>query len=149
MSIQLTKEEIQYNNNNRRLIQAVKSGYVEEVKHLIPISNPTVDKSLALLEAAIRGHAEIVELLIPVSNPQDNNSAALRWALYHKQIECVQLLVPVSDYTSVLKTYNEDSGLKLLQQCVEKYEALQLKECLTQTLHDVEISGKNSTKRKI
>lgn len=147
MSIQLTKQEILYNNH--RLIQAVKSGHIEEVKHLIPRSHPMVDKSLALLEAAVRGHTEIVELLIPVSNPQDNNNAALRWALYHKQIECVQLLVPVSDYTSVFKTYHEDSGLKLLQECVEKHEALQQKERLTQTLHDVEISGKNSTKRKI
>ena len=79
------------------LIAAAKDANVDEIKRLIPLSDPKTDGSAALQWAAEQGHTECVKLLIPVSDPKDNNSQALRWAAMHGRTDCVQLLIPVSD----------------------------------------------------
>lgn len=80
------------------LRDAAMHGDVEEVRRLIPISNPLHDGSIALRGAAGGGMAECVRLLIPVSDPLARNSHALQAAAMAGSIECVRLLIPVSDH---------------------------------------------------
>lgn len=83
--------------NTELLIEAAKQGNLDEVRRLIPLSDPKANDSLALRMAAQNGHIECVELLIPVSDPKAKDSYALRWAAQNGHVQCVELLVPISD----------------------------------------------------
>lgn len=83
--------------NTELLFEAAYDGNVEEVKRLIPISDPKDNGNLALRWAVMNGHLPCVELLIPVSDPKANDSGALRWAAQYGSTECLKLLIPVSD----------------------------------------------------
>lgn len=83
--------------NTELLFEAAHDGNVEEVKRLIPISNPKCDGNLALRWAVMNGHLPCVEQLIPVSDPKANDSLALGWAARYGSTECLKLLIPVSD----------------------------------------------------
>ena len=79
------------------LLAATRNGHTECVKLLISVSDPKADDSFALLVAAMHGHTDIVELLIPVSDPKAYGSLALHWGARNDHTECVKLLIPVSD----------------------------------------------------
>lgn len=83
--------------NTQQLLEAATTGKVDEMRRLIPISDPTFNGSEALLTAARMGHTECVELLIPVSDCAVNDSLALRWAARYGYEDCVKLLRPVSN----------------------------------------------------
>lgn len=86
-------------------LQVVASeGYIDCVKLLIPVSDPKQNNSAALLYASEHGYTEIVQLLIPVSDPKANGSWALQAAVKENQINAIKLLIPVSDYTLVMQT---------------------------------------------
>lgn len=82
--------------NTQLLYQAVKQQSVDNVRRLIPISDPKADNSYALRLAVGNGHIQCVELLIPVSDPKSNDSYALAVAAESGNIQCVALLIPVS-----------------------------------------------------
>lgn len=129
---------------------AAENGHIECVKLLIPVSNPKAMNSYALRWAAYSGHMECVKILIPVSDPKEDNSAALRFAAQGKHIECVKLLIPMSDCNRALSTLqNYGEDTTFLQQCVDEYEALQQQQRLTQTLDAVSNTKNNSIKRKL
>jgi hypothetical protein len=83
--------------NTRELVQAVKRGDADEVRRLIPLSDPKANDSEVLAVAAQRGNVDIVRLLIPVTDPQANNSVALADAARMHHPDIVRLLIPVSD----------------------------------------------------
>lgn len=87
-------------------------GHTECVKLLIPVSDPKTLDSYALRLAAWKGHAECIQLLIPVSDPKARNSKALQMATYYGHIEAVKLLIPVSDYQKVLTILTQQSKIK-------------------------------------
>lgn len=83
--------------NTQQLLEAATTGKVDEVRRLIPISDPRSNGSEALLTAARMGHTECLELLIPVSDCKVNDSLALRWAARYGYEDCIKLLRPVSN----------------------------------------------------
>lgn len=83
--------------NTELLFEAAQDGNIEEVRRLLPISDPKNNESLALQVAASYGHTECVKLLIPVSDPKANDSTALGWAGRYGSTECLKLLIPVSN----------------------------------------------------
>ena len=144
----LMKEQIE--KNKQLLIQACIRGNLEEVKRLIPVSDPKANNSSALRLAAEHGHIDIVKLLLPVSDPKALNSEALFEAAVYQRIDIVQMLIPVSDYTMVLQNMLHDNeDITLVQQCIDEYEALQLKKRLNNTLSKNVEDKNNSNKRKI
>lgn len=60
--------DVERYNNTHLLLKAVMNNDVDEVKRLIPISDPKEMHSMALFGAALNGHVECVKLLIPVSD---------------------------------------------------------------------------------
>lgn len=84
--------------NTNLLIQASWNNEFDEVKRLIPISNPKADESRALRTAVLLGYIDIVELLIPVSDPKTNNEALIK-AAELGNTKLLTLLIPVSDPT--------------------------------------------------
>lgn len=78
------------------LANAARSGSVETVLALLPVTDPLADDSKALEEAAKAGHAEVVRLLIPVSDPKARESSALSAAARGGHARIVKLLLPVS-----------------------------------------------------
>lgn len=80
---------------NELLNHAAMRGNIKEVKRLLPLSDPTYNRSSALNAAATFGHTKCVELLIPVSQPE--KSYALYWAAYYGHTDIVAMLIPVSD----------------------------------------------------
>ncbi len=78
------------------LANAAKSGSIETVLALLPVTDPLADDSKALEEAAKAGHAEVVRLLIPVSDPKARESSALSAAARGGHARIVKLLLPVS-----------------------------------------------------
>lgn len=83
--------------NTELLFEAARDGNAEEVRRLIPISDPKNNDSMALQVAASYGHTECVKLLIPVSDPKANNSAALGWAALYGNTDVLKVLIAVSD----------------------------------------------------
>lgn len=108
--------------NSELLIKASFTGNIQEVKRLIPVSDPKFRDSAALRWAAEKGHTEIVECLIPVSDPnaEKGGSNPLGWAAEQGHIECVKLLIPVSDATS-----NDNFALRVAEEYEHK-EIIQL-----------------------
>jgi len=84
------------NNFNKDLLEAVKQNNISEVQRLIPLSDPTCDKSFALRTAANLGHFQCVDLLIPISSIEDRTQA-LQAAVCGGFYKCVELLIPVSN----------------------------------------------------
>lgn len=78
------------------LANAAKSGSIETVLALLPVTDPLADDSEALEEAAKAGHADIVRLLIPLSDPKARQSSALSAAARSGHAGVVKLLLPVS-----------------------------------------------------
>ncbi len=78
------------------LANAAKSGSIETVLALLPVTDPLADDSEALEEAAKAGHAEVVRLLIPLSDPKARQSSALSAAARSGHARIVKLLLPVS-----------------------------------------------------
>jgi len=61
-------------NDSDALRWAVRNGYTDIVKLLIPVSDAKAKNNIALYTAARNGYIDIVKLLIPVSNPIDNST---------------------------------------------------------------------------
>lgn len=78
------------------LANAAKSGSIETVLALLPVTDPLADDSEALEEAAKAGHADVVRLLIPLSDPKARQSSALSAAARSGHAGIVKLLLPVS-----------------------------------------------------
>lgn len=136
-------------NGSEALQWAAKYGYTDIVKLLIPVSDPTALNSEALRCAVTFGHTDIVELLIPVSDPGIQNSQFLRVAVENGHTKIIELLISVSDYTLVLQKLSKQNDIKLLQHCIEKCEALQQKERLSNELQGFIAHQNNPNKRKI
>lgn len=83
--------------NNYKLREAAGHGNTDEVRRLIPISDPKFNDSQALIWAAAYGHTECVRLLIPVSDANPEDAAPLFKSAQNGHAECVQLLLPVTD----------------------------------------------------
>lgn len=108
--------------HTRLLKEAAYYGRIDEVRRLIPISDPTDNDSEALRNAVSQGHLECAKLLavvsdaymglkesawhgnvdllaffIPLCDPKTEDSIALHWAARHGYFECVELLLPHSD----------------------------------------------------
>lgn len=88
---------LQQTNKSILLINASKRGDIDEVKRLIPISNPKFENSQALIVAAEHGHLDVVKILIPVSDPKAASSWPLRMAARNGHVDIAQLLIPVSN----------------------------------------------------
>lgn len=132
-------------HNSALLIKAAIDGNAEEVRRLIPLSDPKGDGATALLWAAVKGHAQCVQLLIPVSDPKAGESEALRLAAQHKHIQCMEMLYPFSDPVIVLqklqsKFPNDNERWRRLRDMVEA-------EWLNTTLHK-EIGNASNLKIK-
>ena len=137
-------------NSTQLLIEASSIGDANEVKRLIPVSDPKANDSRALRYAAYNGHSECVKLLIPVSDPKANDSEALRMAARNGHIECVKLLLPVSDCNHVIQQLQKENiDVTELKQCIEEYEALQQQERLNNTLVETIGTKNNLVKRKM
>lgn len=89
---------------------AAETGHLDVVKLLLPVSNPDIVDVYALPWAAYNGHTDIVQFFIPVSNPKTQNNRALRWAAEEGHIECVKLLIPVSNYQDALEIFIHHSN---------------------------------------
>ena len=85
------------NSSNTKLIRAARDGQTDEVRRLIPISDPKYDDSAALYWAAAKGHTECVRLLVPVSDANSDEASPLFKSAQNGHAECVQLLLPVTD----------------------------------------------------
>lgn len=93
--------------HTQHLLEAATTGKVDEVRRLLPISDPLFKCSGALRMAAQEGHWECVQLLIPVSDPRALEEetleagtvleTALELAAMHGHLACVRLLIPVSN----------------------------------------------------
>lgn len=128
--------------------EAVRRGQAEATKLLLPVSDPKENDSYALRCAVENGHTDIVELLIPVSNPKALESTALFFAINKNNKDLIELLIPVSDYPLLI----QKRPTPLFLECVEKYETLQLKERLNNTLaetHNITKILQNHPKRKM
>ena len=135
-------------NHSEALLSAVVNGYIDIVKLLIPVSDPKANYSWALLNAAHFGHADIVKLLIPVSDPKASSSYALQAAASKSEI--IQLLLPFSDYYLAKQELLEcNKNITVLQQCIDEYEALQQKERLISILDERFEKTNPSIKRKM
>lgn len=122
-------------NESRPLQIAVACGLTEIVQLLIPVSNPKALDSKALKVAADKGFFEIVQLLIPVSDPKIDDSLALHWAVESGHYNIVKLLIPVSDYKSVLQEFEDCyDDVRTLKQCIAEYEILQQHERLSEQI---------------
>lgn len=93
----LTSADIE--QNNQSLVLSSMVGNIENVKRLIPISDPKSGSAWALMAAAENGHTEIVKLLIPLSKPwdEDYGMSPLARAAWNGHTECVKILLPVFD----------------------------------------------------
>lgn len=78
------------------LANAARSGSVETVLALLPVTDPLADDSQALEEATKAGHVDVVRLLIPLSDPKARQSSALSAAARSRHAGVVKLLLPVS-----------------------------------------------------
>lgn len=85
--------------NNNDLLEAARDGQTDEVRRLIPISDPKSNDSAALYWAAANGHAECVELLVPVSDANSDEASPLFKSAQRGYQECVTLLLPATDPT--------------------------------------------------
>lgn len=135
-------------NHSLALRCAATQGHIECIKLLIPVSDPKANDSVALRMATLYGHIECVKLLIPVSDPKADNSQALQWAADCEHMEIIELLIPVSDYSFALQ-YMHANGTSTVrfEQCIEEYEALQQKDRLSNELQELVAHKKNSKKR--
>lgn len=177
MPSHITPEQL--DQNSRQLIKACRSGNLDAVNQLLPVSDPKAFDSAALHWAAIDGRIAIVKLLIPVSEPQADDSKILQIAsaqghtdivkmlLPHSDakakrsrallnaainghVECMTLLIPVSDCNTVLKDLNKyKNDTTVFQKCVDEYETLQQKERLCSSLSGIKSTQYNASKRKI
>lgn len=111
-----------FKTNDEKLRRAAFYGDAVQLKRLIPISDPKLYDSAALMYAAEQGYVECVKLLMPVSdptvalwvaarygwtddlkrfiqnsNPSSHGNKALELAAENGHTECVKLLIPVSD----------------------------------------------------
>lgn len=89
-------------SNTEDMINAARDGRLEDVRRLIPHSDPKAANSRALWWAAYNGHLEVVRELIPHSDPKANDSAALRRAAEEGHLECVRELIACSDVGIVI-----------------------------------------------
>lgn len=87
-------------HNTELLCEASKTGNLDEVRRLIPVSNPKAYDSVALRRAAQNGHTECVKVLIPVSGIF---SEALCWAAHNGHPDCVELLISVLESIDGMK----------------------------------------------
>ena len=136
-------------SNSLALRRAATLGYIDIVEFLIPFSDPKAKHSEALSRAAMYGHTDIVQLLLPVSDPRAKDSEALQLAAKYGNVDIINLLLPVSDYQLVLKKNIGNTGAVFLQQCIDEYETLLQKERLHNTLAHIDESKSNYAKRKI
>lgn len=79
------------------LYSASCAGHIECVKFLLPLSDPLLNSSSALVAAARNGHTECVALLVDVSNPHVNCSKPLCEAVKGRHSDVVQLLLGKSN----------------------------------------------------
>lgn len=107
------------------LINACVQGHTHVVECLVQ-AKALKHYNAPLQWAAKYGHAAIVEILIPVSNPQVNNSLALLWAVQHNHPHVVQQLVAHSDCHKVLKELKRN-GVEtiVLENEMQKHRLLQ------------------------
>lgn len=136
--------DVERYNNTHLLLKAVMNNDVDEVKRLIPISDPKASYSVALIEAAQNGHVECVKLLIPVSDPKEMNSMALFGAALNGHVECVKLLIPVSDVDAAVRCVKEQ-GEKLIYDIQAELQQRSLDESIAENY----ANAKDGDKRRM
>lgn len=138
---------------NNVLAWAAEYGHIEIVKLLIPVCEPTANYSHALRMASSSGNVEIFKLLFPLTLSTNNVDfelkLALQYAAVHQHTDIIEHMLPHIDYNTVFRSLLSNSlDATALQQCIEKYEALQQKEQLTQSLQTT-VQSLPSHKRKL
>ena len=113
--------------------------------------NNDVSKSTELLQqSAFHGNAEEVKRLIPVSNPKADVSWALCVAADEGHEECVEMLVPVSDVEAATRILKQDIGnefaVALIERVVVELERKSLSDAIGL---DASIEQAPSRKRKM
>lgn len=93
----MTDNDMDNDDNNFALCEAVQDGDEAEVARLAQLCDPSWCENAALREAVEYNHVGCVQLLIPKSQPHDNDSWAMREAAKLGHFECLKLLLPVSD----------------------------------------------------
>lgn len=143
----------QYAQNTKMLFDAIKSGCIEDVERLIPVSDPQSDESLCLWVAADIGRIDIVKLLMPVSDPKARENSALRIAALNQNVELVKYLLPFSDGEAALMKMGGDAqwakAVVLLQKCIDEHESLQQQERLNNAVTSLSIECSSVAKRKM
>lgn len=92
MTEPLTTQQIAHNSD--LLIQASEHGDIDDVKRLIPISNPTANNCQSLLNAVGQGHVDIVKLLLPVSERKAIQNLTLGLAIHNNRMAVLDVLLP-------------------------------------------------------
>ena len=92
----MTDNDMDNDDNNFALCEAVQDGDEAEVARLAQLCDPSWCENAALREAVENNHVGCVQLLIPKSQPHDNESWAMRDAARLGHFECLKLLLPVS-----------------------------------------------------
>lgn len=126
-------------DNNWALIQACKNNNLEEVRRLLPISNPQAHQSTAVAWAARCGCIEMVQLLAPLSNLQSDKCFAVQAAASSDQVEVLQYLL---EYDIPQATLND--ALELVAYKAEIIKLLLPGSNYSKVLHDIQ---KNNAER--
>jgi len=75
-------------------MEAARDGRTDEVRRLLPLSDPKYCDSAALYWASANGHAECVQLLLPATDPV-HYPRALDFAAMEGRTDCVKILMGV------------------------------------------------------
>lgn len=124
-------------DNNEKLIDAVRFNDAEQVRKMIPISDPRYLQSHALRLAARMGHPQCLKLLIPVSDCDEFDYEALIHASIKGNVECVRLLIAHSNThacsTALGAALLRESATDGHKHCAQAlYDVSDLKETLRQ-----------------
>ena len=104
--------------------------------------------NLALQWAAQAGSVATVKLLLPLADPSFNKSAPLFWAVQAQHKEVVKLLLPVSNPKLVLKSLQEAHfATDLLNEMWTEHQNILFRSNLAHQLKDV-LSEKTDDKGK-
>ena len=137
-------------DNITLLIEAAEAGNTEEVRRLIPITDPRERSNFALRMAAQNGHIKCVKLLIPLSDPKAKNSYALQATAYYGHPNCVDLLYPVSDVQAALQIMqNNDPNKMYWHDLEQRFLADQQNTVLLDEVASMEIIQPTLRQRKI
>ncbi|WP_447896616.1 ankyrin repeat domain-containing protein [Stenotrophomonas acidaminiphila] len=110
------------NHNSEMLEYYAEKGDVEEVKRLMPISNPKTSWSWPLVFAVMQGHKDIVEFLLPYVTPNFNDCWAFKTAIRKGNTEIIDLIYVVTDIDLAIEKSDEATVLLIEAYRKKRYE---------------------------